>query len=154
MSTLQRSRPVKPVTDGRDHRTFLRELLSFGFVGFLGTVIMVGGANLMRHLLGGSPLTSVVIPTVVSTLSSYLLNRHWTFRDSGSDGTGREMALFFGLNGIGMGIQVLVTGFTYYALGLHGGLAYNMGLLVGLILASAFRYWSYKKWIFTSVAPA
>ncbi|MGK5551503.1 GtrA family protein [Actinomadura kijaniata] len=135
--------------NGRDPRTFLRELLTFGFVGFLGTVITIGGANVLRHWLGGSPLTSVVIPTAASTLSSYLLNRHWTFRGSGSDGTGREMALFFGLNGIGMAIQVLVTGFTFYVLGLHGGIAYNMGLLVGLGLASAFRYWSYKKWIFT-----
>ncbi|MFC9974863.1 GtrA family protein [Spirillospora sp. NPDC127200] len=127
----------------------MRELLSFGFVGFIGTVITIGGANLLRHWLGGSPLTSVVIPTAVSTLSSYLLNRYWTFRGSDSDGSGREVALFFGLNAVGAAIQVLCTGFTYYTLGLHSGFAYNLALLAGLGLASAFRYWSYKKWIFT-----
>ncbi|MQY02700.1 GtrA family protein [Actinomadura macrotermitis] len=151
MNTLQRSRPVKPVKAARDYRLFVRELLSFGFVGFLGTVITIGGANVLRHLLGGGPLTSVVVPTIASTVSSYLLNRYWTFRSEDAAASGREFVIFFGLNGVGMLIQVLCTGFTYYTLGLHGGVAYNMGLLVGLVLGSAFRYWSYKKWVF---APA
>ncbi|MFF5263332.1 GtrA family protein [Actinomadura viridis] len=149
---MSRSTPVKTAPAAFSHRTFLRELLTFGFVGFLGTVITIGGANLMRHWLGGSPLTSVVVPTVASTLSSYLLNRHWTFRHRDSDGSGREVVIFFGLNGVGMAIQVLCTAVTYYALGLHGGLAYNAGLVVGLALASAFRYWSYRKWVFTPAA--
>ncbi|MEU5878563.1 GtrA family protein [Spirillospora sp. NPDC047279] len=134
------------------HRTFLRELLSFGFVGFVGTVITIGGANLLRHWLGGSPVTSVVVPTMASTLFSYLANRHWTFRERDSDGSGREVVIFFALNGIGMSIQVLVTGFTFYTLGLTGGLSYNIALLIGLGLGSAFRYWSYRKWVFTPTA--
>ncbi|WP_225993563.1 GtrA family protein [Actinomadura rudentiformis] len=134
------------------HRTFLRELLSFGFVGFVGTVITIGGANLLRHWLGGSPLTSVVVPTMASTLFSYLANRFWTFRERDSDGSGREVVIFFALNGVGMSIQVLITGFTYYTLGLTGGISYNIALLVGLALGSAFRYWSYRKWVFTPAA--
>jgi putative flippase GtrA len=96
----------------------------------------------------------VVIPTIASTLSSYILNRHWTFRHRDSEGTGREVMVFFGLNGVGMAIQALCTAFTFYTLGLEGGVAYNGGLLVGLALASAFRYWSYRKWVFTPVAAA
>ncbi|MFC0039118.1 GtrA family protein [Actinomadura rayongensis] len=149
MSTLQRSRPVKTVKTLSDYRTFARELLTFGFVGFLGTVITIGGANVLRHVLGGGPLTSVIVPTVVSTITSYLLNRHWTFRHRDSDGTGREFALFFGLNGVGMVIQVLCTGFTYYVLNLHGSVSYNAALVGGMALGSWFRYWSYRKWIFT-----
>ncbi|WP_019633898.1 GtrA family protein [Actinomadura atramentaria] len=148
MSTLQRSRPAKTVKTARDYRTFVRELVIFNCVGAVGTIISIGGANLLRHVLGGGPLISVIIPNVLSTLSSYLLNRHWTFRHRDSDGTGREMALFFGLNGIGLAIQVMCTGFTYYVLHLHSGIAYNAGLVSGLLLAAAFRYWSYKKWIF------
>ncbi len=140
---------METVSSAPAYRTFLRELLSFGFVGCVGTLIMIFGANLMRAWLGGSPVTSVVVPTVVSTLTSYLLNRHWTFRHRDSDGSGREVAIFFALNGVGLLIQVLCTGFTYYTLGLHGGIAYNLGLLAGLGLGSVFRYWSYKKWVFT-----
>ncbi|TDC48998.1 GtrA family protein [Actinomadura sp. KC345] len=152
MSTMQRSRPVKTVETAPAYRTFLGELLSFGFVGVVGTLIMVFGANLMRAWLGGSPITSVVIPTVVSTLASYLLNRFWVFRHRDSDGSGRELAVFFALNGVGLLIQVLCTGFTYYTLGLHGGVGFNAGLLAGVAFGAGFRYWSYKKWVFTPSA--
>jgi putative flippase GtrA len=149
VGTIQRSRPVESVPAARTHCPFLRELLNFGFVGFVGTMITIGGANLMRHLHAGGPLTSVVVPTMVSTLVSYLANRYWTFPHRDSTGSGREVALYFGLNGIGNALQVACTGFTYYTLGLHGGVAYNAALLTGLVLAAAFRYWSYRKWVFT-----
>lgn len=149
MSTLQRSRPV---TLGPPRRPLVRELVSFGLVGTLGTVITVGGANLMRGWLWTNPVTTTLVPTVLATLVSYLANRFWTFRHRDSNGSGREVAVFFGLNGIGMVIQVLSSGFTYYTLGLDGTVAYNAGLLGGIGLASAFRYWSYKKWVFTPAA--
>lgn len=149
---MQRSRPVKTVASAPKYRTFLSELLSFGFVGVLGTLIMLFGANVMRAWLGGSPVTSVIVPTVVSTFASYFLNRYWTFRHLDSKGSGRDVVIFFALNGLGMLIQVLCTGFTYYTLGLHGGIAYNVGLLAGVGLGAAFRYWSYKKWVFTPAA--
>jgi putative flippase GtrA len=149
---MQRSRPVDAVASASAYRAFLNELLSFGFVGVVGTLIMIFGANLMRAWLGGSPVTSVVVPTVVSTVASYLLNRFWVFRHRDSDGSGREVAVFFALNGVGLLIQVVCTGFTYYTLGLHGGVAYNGGLLAGVAFGAAFRYWSYKKWVFTPMA--
>jgi putative flippase GtrA len=159
VSILQRSTPVEaspgvPATRGVSsaYRAFLRELATFGFVGFIGTVISIGGANVMRHGMHAGPVISVVIPTIISTLTSYLLNRHWTFRHRESEGSGREVAVFFGLNGVGMGIQAGCTGFTYYTLGLNGTLSYNVALLVGLGLASAFRYWSYRRFVFTPVA--
>ncbi|GGV04205.1 hypothetical protein GCM10010182_23100 [Actinomadura cremea] len=149
---MQRSRPPETVATVRPKPGFLRELLTFGFVGTVGTLIMILGANLMRAWLGDSPITSVVVPGIVSTLTSYLANRFWTFRHRDSDGSSREVAVFFALNGIGILIQVACTGFTYYTLGLHGGIAYNLGLLAGVGLGAAFRYWSYKKWVFTPAA--
>ncbi|MFD0856744.1 GtrA family protein, partial [Actinomadura adrarensis] len=133
---------------------YVRELATFGCVGLIGTVITIAGANLMRHWLGSGPIISVVVPTLVSTVTSYVLNRHWTFRHRSGEGYGRGFVIFFGLNGVGTGIQALCTGLTFYTLGLTSGVAYNAGLLVGLGLASAWRYWSYKKWVFTPPVTA
>jgi putative flippase GtrA len=130
------------------YRRFLRELVTFGLVGTLGTVITFVGANLIRAWVGDSPLIGIVLPTMTSTLVSYLLNRRWTFKDSGSDGSHREMAIFFALNGVGLLIQTLCMGFRSYSLHLGGALSYNIAMVVGTLLGAAFRYWSYRKWIF------
>ena len=45
VSTLQRTRPVRTVEAAPAYRRFLSELLSFGFVGVIGTLIMILGAN-------------------------------------------------------------------------------------------------------------
>jgi putative flippase GtrA len=153
VSTLQRSRP-RPLALGgpaaaRPARQVWREMLGFPLVGTVGTIITIGGANLLRGWLGGGPMTTTVLPTMIATQVSYLAHRHWTFRHRDSDGSGREVIVFFGLNAVGMLIQMLCSGFTYYTLGLRGTLAYNLALLAGLGAASVFRYWSYKKWVFT-----
>ncbi|MCW2883796.1 MAG: hypothetical protein QOE54_2270 [Streptosporangiaceae bacterium] len=130
------------------YRRFVRELVTFGMVGTLGTLITFVGANLMRNWVGDGPLIGVVLPTMTATLVSYLLNRRWTFKDSGSDGSHREMAVFFALNGVGLVIQTLCMGFRTYSLHLNGALSYNVAMAAGTLLGAGFRYWSYRKWIF------
>ena len=149
MSTVHRARPTLPDTAAEPSYRYLgRELVSFGLVGGVGTVITFVGANLMDRFFGDSPVTSVVLPMLVSTGVSYLLNRRYTFRRYGSDGTGREVALFFGLNLVGIVIQVLCMGFRTYTLGLRGPLSFNVAMAIGMMVASTFRYWSYRKWVF------
>ncbi|MCW2938825.1 MAG: GtrA family protein [Actinomycetia bacterium] len=58
------------------------------------------------------------------------------------------MAIFFALNGVGLVIQTLCMGFRSYSLHLSGALSYNVAMVVGTLLGAAFRYWSYRKWIF------
>lgn len=134
------------------YRRLFRELVSFGLVGGVGTVITFVGANLGRHWFSDSPLTTVVVPMMIATLVSYLLNRAWTFRDS--DGSHREVLLFFALNGIGVVIQLLCMGVRSYSLHLTGALSCNVALVIGTVLGTAFRYWSYKKWVFIPVQTA
>src|SRR5690606_3251942 len=85
---------------------------------------------------------------VIATTFSYLANRYWTFRHRDRTGLGREYVLFFALNGVGLVITELFIGFTHYVLGMPGPLAYNVSLVIGTAVASLFRFWSYKKWVF------
>jgi putative flippase GtrA len=133
------------------YRSFIREMVTFGLVGTLGTVITFVGANLMRTWFWDSPMIGVVLPTMTATLVSYLLNRHWTFKNTDSDGSRREMAVFFALNGVGMVIQTLCMGFRSYSLHLDGAVSYNVAMVVGTLLGAVFRYWSYRKWVFIPV---
>jgi putative flippase GtrA len=137
------------------YRRFVRiahELAKFGSVGAVAFVITIGLGNILHTGLGMGPLTSNGIATTIATTFAYFANRHWTFRHRDRTGLGREYALFFGLNGIGLVITELFIGFTHYVLGQHGAIAYNSSLVIGTAVATLFRFWSYKKWVFPPAA--
>ncbi|MDL4776096.1 MULTISPECIES: GtrA family protein [Thermomonosporaceae] len=140
------------------HRRFahlVRELAKFGSVGAIAFVITLVLGNALNSGMGVGPLTSNGVATVVATTFSYLANRYWTFRHRDRTGLGREYVLFFALNGVGLVITELFIGFTHYVIGATGPLAYNISLVIGTGVATLFRFWSYKKWVFlpTSAPP-
>ena len=42
-------------------------------------------------------------------------------------------------------------GVTHYVLGIQSGIAYNISQVIGTGVATLFRYWAYKKWVFLPV---
>jgi putative flippase GtrA len=125
----------------------VHELAKFGIVGVLAVLVAAIGTNLLHFQAGMGPLTSNVIATVVSTVVSYLGNRYWTFRHRLRTTVSREGVLFFVLNGLGLAIQLACLGFSSYVLHLHGKLSYNIFLVIGIGLATVFRYAAYKRWV-------
>lgn len=132
----------------RQFAHLVHELAKFGSVGAIAFVITVGVGNGLHAGLGVGPLTSNGIATVIATTFAYFANRYWTFRQRDRTGLSREYALFFGLNGIGLVITELFIGFTHYVLVQQGTIAYNVSLVLGTGVATLFRFWSYKKWVF------
>ena len=132
-------------------RQLIHEGAKFGVVGGIGFVVSDGGTNLLQSTLHLGWLKSNVIATLAATIITYLGSRYWTFRHRERGGMGRETVLFFGLNGMGLGIQLACLGFTNYALGLTDKFASNVALLLGICLGTLFRFWSYRKWVW--IAP-
>ena len=132
----------------RRSAVLIHEVAKFGVIGALAFVITWGGTNVLHFGLGVGPLTSNAIATVVAATFAFAGNKFWTFRHRRDSGLGREYFLFFVLNGVGLLIQLLCIGFTHYTLRLEGRLPYNVALIVGIVLGTLFRYWSYKKWVF------
>jgi putative flippase GtrA len=127
-------------------RHLIHEGARFGVVGLVGLAITDGGANLLRYQAGMGRLSAVAIATVVATAVSFIGSRYWTFRHRERTGVGRETILFFTVNGIGVGISEAPVVLTY-PFHLDSGLAYNVALNGGIALATLFRYWSYKNWV-------
>lgn len=130
-----------------------REAAKFGVIGLIALVIDIGTFNLLMYAGGGvlndKPLTAKVISVVVATTFSYFGNRFWTFKNRGRTSYTREYALFFVLNGVGMGIALACLWFSHYALGLTNAIADNISAnVIGLALGTMFRFWSYRKWVF------
>ena len=134
--------------------SLLRELAKFGVVGVLAVVIADAGTNLLHFQIGLGALIANVLATIVATVVSYAGNRYWTFRDRQRTTVRREGLLFFVLNGIGLAIQLACLGVCTYLLGWHDKLSYNIFLIMGIGLATAFRYGAYKKWVWQPPAAA
>jgi putative flippase GtrA len=128
-------------------RQLVHEAAKFGTVGAIAFLTATIGTNLLHFRAGMGPLTSNVIATIAGTFVSFFGNRYWTFRHREGSTMAREYAVFFVLNGIGLGIQLACIGFTYYLLNMHGQLAYNVALLFGIGLGTLFRFWSYRRWV-------
>lgn len=137
----------------------VRELMKFGVVGMCALVVDVGTFNALLYAggsgpLDGHPLTAKTVSVVLATTVAYAGNRYWTFRHRSRSGLRREYVLFFLLNGVGLGIALACLGSSHYLLGLHSALADNVAAnVVGLGLGTAFRFWSYRRFVFVAAAP-
>lgn len=134
------------------YRHLVPELLKFGTVGGIGAVIDLGGAAVLHGKYHVGPLGAKAISTIVATVFTYLGSRFWTFRHRENQALGREAGLFIVLNVIGLLIAEAVVALVTYGLGRHSQLEYNAASVVGTGLATIFRYFAYRQWVFT--APA
>ncbi|HEU0102079.1 MAG TPA: GtrA family protein [Mycobacteriales bacterium] len=136
-------------------RTVLTELAKFGVVGSLSLLVDLAVFNLALAVLPDKPLTAKVLSTIVSATNAYVLNRHWSFRArERPHGVSRELVLFMALNAVGLLIALSCLAVSHYVLGFESRLADNLAANgVGLVLGTAFRFWSYRRFVWVAAAP-
>ena len=132
------------------------EVVSFLAVGAVGYVVDVSAFNYLRT----APVLGALDPSVAKALAvafamvvTYLGNRAVTWRGESSSNRHREVALFVLFNLIGLGFSVLTLAVSHDLLGLTSRLADNISAnVVGLALGTAFRFWSYRRFVFGPTA--
>ncbi|MBW4720322.1 GtrA family protein [Saccharothrix sp. SC076] len=144
----------------REHR----ELVKFLVVGGTCFVITAVVNYVLKFtVLTGKPATALVIATIVSTVVSYVLNREWSFRARGGRERHHEAALFFLISAVGVALNPLPLLVSRYVLGLRQpevGLLvqeaadFAAGMVLGTLLATAFRWWAFRRWVFPERTPA
>jgi putative flippase GtrA len=132
-------------------RHIIHEFAKFGVIGVIGLLITNIGYAILHSKLGVGPVSSTTIATIVATCVTYVGNRYWSFKHRERTSVAREGIIFFALNGVGLGIQDAVVAFNYYVLGLAGNrLAEFLALNAGIGLATLFRFWSYRKFVWAA----
>ena len=87
--------------------------------------------------------------SILSTVAAWIANRLWTFRERRRRDLGVEFAEFIVVAAVGMGIGVACLAVSHYLLGFQSILADNIsGNVIGLVLATAFRFLAYRYWVF------
>ena len=135
-------------------RVLIHEVAKFGTVGILAFLITIVGANVLRSGAGLGPLPSVTIATIVATVFAFFGNKLWAFRHRNGSHLGRESVLFFVFNGIGLLIQLAFVAAVHYGLGLTDTLSYNVANIIGIGVATIFRLYCYRRWVFVMADDA
>jgi len=124
------------------------EAIAFGVIGAGNTLLYM--AITWAALPIGAVKASVVA-TVVTTTLAYFANRYWTYRHHTRTALRREYTLFFGFNLVGMVIQSGMVALGKYGFGLneqHDELAFMGVTLIGIVIATVFRFWAYRTFVF------
>ena len=135
-------------------KQLIHEFAKFGIIGLIGlTITNVGYALLHSHGVG--PVTATTAATIVATIVAYFGNRYWSFKHRERTNIPREGLIFFVLNGIGLLIQDAVVAFNSYVLHLeHHKLAEFIALNTGIAIATVFRFWSYRRFVWADPGDA
>jgi putative flippase GtrA len=129
-------------------RQIIHEFAKFGVIGVIGLLITNVGYAVFHSKVGLGPVSSATVATIIATCVTYVGNRYWSFKHRERTNVAREGLIFFVLNGIGLLIQDAAVAFNYYILGLSGNkVAEFLALNAGIGLATLFRFWSYRKFV-------
>lgn len=147
---------MKPIRDLYERfRVLIHEVAKFGIVGGLAFVLTIVLINVFHSGAHMGPILATTLANIVATVFAYMGNKFWAFRHRRGSHWRRESILFFVFNGIGILITDGVVATVHYGLGLTGNVAFNVANLVGIALATLFRLYSYRRWVFLwADAPA
>jgi len=127
-------------------RILLKELAAFGVVGAMAFVIDLG---IFTWLQPHGALKAKAVSTIVSTTFAYFGNRQWSFSHRARTSIARETAFFFGINLVTLIFSELLIGLFVYGFGYkHDSLMVSAVNIVSIGIGTAFRFWSYKRFVF------
>jgi putative flippase GtrA len=148
-----RMRWTKRGTGRRRLPVLVQEITKFGAVGGLGLVVNFAVFNLCRVFTPLSTLRCSVVGTGVAIVSNYLGYRYYTYRDREKRGPAREFTLFVAFSVASLAIE---NGGLFVAMRWFGwdtALQDNLVKALGIAVATVFRFWSYRTWVFRLSSP-
>ncbi|GGR63109.1 MULTISPECIES: GtrA family protein [Streptomyces] len=129
----------------------VREMVKFGAVGGAGVLVNLGVFNLVRNMSDLPVVRASIIATVVAIVFNYVGFRYWTYRDRDKGGRTRELVLFMLFSAAGLVIENGVLYLATYSFGWDTPLQSNVFKFVGIGVATLFRFWSYRTWVFRAL---
>ncbi len=124
------------------------QILRFGVVGGLNTLVDYGTFNLLVIVFGMNPIAANPIAVAAGITNSFLWNKHWTFASGGRHRWLRQALLFVIVSGIGL---LLNTGGLWALNRLTGAdsvLAVNLQKLGASIISLTWNFIGYRYFVF------
>ncbi len=132
----------------------MHEIGKFGIVGAVCYAIDLGIFAVLNHTTGQKYL-ALTVSTIVAASAAFVGNRYWTWRIRERTSLRREYALYFAFNAVGLLIGLACL---YVSSNWLGALWPSLfrtaladlvaGKVFGVLLASLFRFWAYRRFVF------
>ena len=131
----------------------VREVAKFGAVGGAGAARQPAScstwyAHTHRPARSCGPASSPPSSRSSSTTSGF---RYFTYRDRDKSGRTKELTLFLLFSAVGLVIENGVLYAATYGFGWDSPLQSNVFKFVGIGVATLFRFWSYRTWVFRTL---
>lgn len=132
----------------------VREVVKFGAVGAAGLLVNLLAFNLVRHTTDLQVVRASVVATVIAIVFNYVGFRYFTYRDRDKGGRTKELSLFLLFSAVGLVIENGVLFVATYGFGWDSPLQSNVFKFIGIGVATLFRFWSYRSWVFRAAPTA
>ncbi|WP_407565284.1 GtrA family protein [Streptomyces sp. 184] len=132
-------------------RRLSREVAEFAAVGGVGVLVNLAVFNLVRNTTELPVVRCSIIATAVAIIFNYIGFRYFTYRDRDKTRPPREFTLFVIFSSAGLVIENGVLFVATYGFHWDTPLQNNIFKFLGIGVASLFRFWSYRSWVFRAV---
>ncbi|AZM46380.1 hypothetical protein DMB38_11625 [Streptomyces sp. WAC 06738] len=129
-------------------------MAEFAAVGGIGVLVNLAVFNLVRNSTELPVVRCSMIATAVAIIFNYIGFRYFTYRDRDKTRPPREFTLFLVFSAAGLVIENGLLYVATYGFDWDTPLQNNIFKFLGIGVASLFRFWSYRSWVFRAVPAA
>ena len=121
------------------------QFVKFGLVGILNTLVHYLVFYLLFRVAGIAMIVASAVGYMSGVLNSYLINRKWTFKATGS-GYGTEFVKFFVVNLVSLGVNLLSLQFLVSSFGMMPEISQVLAIFCSLLVNfSGNKWWTFKQ---------
>lgn len=149
------------LTNHRERSRFLR----FAVVGAFGAVVDFGTFNILTQLFNYPAVLASILSFIAAIINNFLWNRYWTYPDSRSKSTGRQLMEFSLISTIGLAIRTpifatleapLVKLFVVARMPMIESLGadfygHNLALAIAVIVVMFWNFFINRYWTYSDV---
>jgi putative flippase GtrA len=128
-------------------RLMMLPLMRFATVGLLTTALDFGLFSALARGLGVPPVPSNLVSYSCGIVTSFVLNRHWTFSTRGRGGIERHALRFLLSNLAGLALSTLLVGLLAHML------PPLVAKLISVPIVFVWNYLASRFWVFTTATP-
>ena len=148
---LQRVRESKLYADLHRHE-IVRQFVKYAIVGAINVVIQLAFFNGLR-IAGVHRIPASTVAAVVTSITSFALNKVWSFRDSNASRVHRQYLRFSLFTLVGLAIFTGAFRLLLIPLEQYGRLGENAAFILAIPAAVVWNFTSYRRWTFNRAAP-